>query len=958
MNHSIPALSLLCLACLGGTPASAQAPAPNSRDLPGLGAVMAAATEPRLREAMLLEEQAGDLKRAEAIYREVAADAATSEGVRDVARLRLGALQHRLGRAEEARATLQPLVAAKGPFAERASALLAGTTQDPVPAPSTMAQSLVDRATAVLRTQNGPPDSLREDILWLGAEGPPAIVAALRAQRDKSTTTYAWLADLLLALGNAPAVEYLQEVAREVDPKGRMAVLMASRGEFAPDVLPVLVQFALAPDPEGAVAKRLLQLGVSRRFTEDQFLLLAAATDAPPRLVAQEWLRAQGATAFADAPAGSAARFDFLRRSLDDSNPAVARAAHRVLQMAASQSRAGLLLALGRLGTGKVDLRGLPGIRLDDELLEAMLSVARNTGPMREQDVACESLASLLQEHPVAEDAFSTAGCSSLLALAELGYYRGDRASPGMPRGQIELHAGAFLRVCTPDQFVAAASTRMPVQFVQPLLAGAGSKPMRLPAADLRRMVESFRGAQLPAAWGQTSLFGADPQSGMVGWLAESLFKAVGAMGDASCVSWLRELAAAEPASVPYVLRALLALLEKQPEDAGIRDAVGALLGAPGTKWNQDYRAAVCRKLVDAGDLRGVEWLLARKGDEPQVVPSESALEPLLISLAALGTKATGPQPQLTRCWRDLLQQLPLPVLAILAKRSAGTLPVHALVPVLERAAGEGIPTAVADRVFRTVTDEMLETQEDLRAAMEQALARDHFLELVPRGRTVPQWMVRFLPVVRVHLARPESAATALWVMLQCDSVPTAAEWVGLLGMAEVRVDALGKLRGPLDRSVRDRLRALLADPDADVRTEAVQAVERCIDIPTMSGEGFLDAMLGLLVGQPDAVSKVTADVLQRLRTHQEQKAFWERFHKGVVLGPEATTARLVELAMTGDRSQRLLAITALGAAGATDALPYLVEWATRDPDEGLRKAAEEAIRQVGERTLRAGTGR
>jgi hypothetical protein len=913
-----------------------------------------------MREAMLLEEQAGDLKRAEAIYREVAADAATREGVRDVARLRLGALQHRLGRAEEARATLQPLVAAKGPFAERASALLAGTTQDPVPAPSTMAQSLVDRATAVLRTQNGPPDSLREDILWLGAEGPPAIVAALRAQRDKSTTTYAWLADLLLALGNAPAVEYLQEVAREVDPKGRMAVLMASRGEFAPDVLPVLVQFALAPDPEGAVAKRLLQLGVSRRFTEDQFLLLAAATDAPPRLVALEWLRAQGATAFADAPAGSAARFDFLRRSLDDSNPAVARAAHRVLQMAASQSRAGLLLALGRLGTGKVDLRGLPGIRLDDQLLEAMLSVARNTGPMREQDVACESLASLLQEQPVAEDAFSTAGCSSLLALAELGYYRGDRASPGMPRGQIELHASAFLRVCTPEQFVAAASTRMPVQFVQPLLAGAGAgaKPILLPAGDLRRMVESFRGAQLPAAWGQTSLFGAGTQGEVGSWLAESLFKAVGAMGDASCVSWLRELAAAEPASVPYVLRALLALLEKQPEDAGIRDAVGAMLGAPGTKWNQDYRAAVCRKLVDAGDLRGVEWLLARKGDDPRVVPSEKALEPLLTSLAALGANATGLQPQLTRCWRALLQQLPLPVLAILAKKSADTLPVHALVPVLERAAGEGIPTAVADRVFRTVTDEMLETQEDLRAAMEQALARDHFLELVPRERAVPQWMVRFLPVVRVHLARPESAATALWVMLQCDSVPTAAEWAGLLGMAEVRVDALGKLRGPLDRSVRDRLRALLADPDACVRTEAVRAVERCIDIPTMSGEGFLDAMLGLLVGQPDAVSKVTADVLQRLRTHQEQKAFWERFHKGVVLGPEATTARLVELAMTGHPSQRLLAITALGAAGATDALPYLVEWATRDPDEGLRKAAEEAIRQVGERTLRAGTGR
>jgi hypothetical protein len=106
-------------------------------------------------------------------------------------------------------------------------------------------------------------------------------------------------------------------------------------------------------------------------------------------------------------------------------------------------------------------------------------------------------------------------------------------------------------------------------------------------------------------------------------------------------------------------------------------------------------------------------------------------------------------------------------------------------------------------------------------------------------------------------------------------------------------------------------------------------------------------ALLQLVQHQEPEVRQAANEALAKIRFVHEQKSYWDRITKGLDASPTSAVEKLLLQAKPGaPAEQRLLAITSLGALGMPEALPFLIEW-TQDTDADIAKAAKDAITQI-----------
>jgi hypothetical protein len=114
-----------------------------------------------------------------------------------------------------------------------------------------------------------------------------------------------------------------------------------------------------------------------------------------------------------------------------------------------------------------------------------------------------------------------------------------------------------------------------------------------------------------------------------------------------------------------------------------------------------------------------------------------------------------------------------------------------------------------------------------------------------------------------------------------------------------------------------------------------------------MLAQGSVPKLLLALRDGEDEVRAAAMEALQAIRMYHEQKTFWDRFADGIATGRDAAAAKLLAQGKPDQpREQRLLALRSLGALGAPEALPYLIDWSA-DADTELADAARAAIEAI-----------
>ncbi|MFT4516281.1 MAG: HEAT repeat protein [Planctomycetota bacterium] len=105
--------------------------------------------------------------------------------------------------------------------------------------------------------------------------------------------------------------------------------------------------------------------------------------------------------------------------------------------------------------------------------------------------------------------------------------------------------------------------------------------------------------------------------------------------------------------------------------------------------------------------------------------------------------------------------------------------------------------------------------------------------------------------------------------------------------------------------------------------------------------------LIELLRDTESHVRTVAADALTRIRFYHQQQTHWDRVLKGLDASPASATEKLlVQAKPDAKKEQRLLAIKSLGVLGATEALPFLIDW-TQDADKDIAGAAKAAITKI-----------
>ncbi len=172
------------------------------------------------------------------------------------------------------------------------------------------------------------------------------------------------------------------------------------------------------------------------------------------------------------------------------------------------------------------------------------------------------------------------------------------------------------------------------------------------------------------------------------------------------------------------------------------------------------------------------------------------------------------------------------------------------------------------------------------------------------RPDLVPQVEDRLLELL--HDPRHAAAAAQVLVRAEGDRVPALLAVAGLVG-------------------IRDRasyLKALGATGDPRV----------------------VPVLLEALQSTDPGVYQAANDALARLRSIQEQRAFWESW-QAFGLGRDPVAALLAKV-RSDKRDVRVEAVRALGTLGAKEALPVLVDL-LEDEDPAMRAAAREALERI-----------
>ncbi|HEX6810783.1 MAG TPA: HEAT repeat domain-containing protein, partial [Planctomycetota bacterium] len=157
----------------------------------------------------------------------------------------------------------------------------------------------------------------------------------------------------------------------------------------------------------------------------------------------------------------------------------------------------------------------------------------------------------------------------------------------------------------------------------------------------------------------------------------------------------------------------------------------------------------------------------------------------------------------------------------------------------------------------------------------------------------------------------------------------------------KVRIFAIQGIPARLGAAGDKLVLPLTKDPDDEVRKAAASCLSALVS------KDAVPALIELLRDANEQVRSRATDALTRIRFYHEQQAHWDRILKGLDASTASAAEKLLLQAKPGaPKEQRLLAITSLGALGAPEALPFLIEW-TSDADAEIAGKAKAAITQI-----------
>ena len=913
-----------------------------------------------LAAAKLAEEAEGDLRKAADGYATLAADATVDEPVRDEARLRLAAIALRTGDRARAEATLTPMTEAGGARAERAQAVLQGQAaqgQDEI------AATLAKRARSMLQEMvlmrgigkwehfsaafEKDWARLLQDAAWLGVPAAVAVIGQLEEERKgvAQPEVVSGLADILLRTGSPATVAYYQGAARDADPVWRLRLLGAGANQHsvARDLKPALFEFLRAPDPDGKVVERL-QLLTSEIDTKD--VLRLAADPAPAARVFAFWAVSGMASKARNAmPGGPDALFTttdidtmvgLVNAALDDRDPAVARNAHMALgQLVGLSQRAAesFVQRLPKLAQTAGYVSSMRPQRIDDALVTRMVEAAVALGRLTPE--AGRASSGRMDPRPMIANflgaeghEWTAASVEGLCKLAELGYLV-DSSGP--------LFLARLRSVATGEQWarVLEQAPQVGEKWFRRVMEEFSMPVEAVPV--LQRLFADFAKGPGPIGWETRTLVEEKSRSKTEGtWIAYWLLAAVGASGDGSHAAWIVEQAKAFPVLANGAEDALARMEVRLKKDLRVLDAMSDLLESDVlAQLVLVKQQALLACLVNGAHADGpaVFARLVEAGGDASFYELAGCV---VGTLSEADAKAKLLWPDYLKASHDLFD--------FLASAPQTPLAEDALATVLLRLA-EQPNASLAGKTKDLIHKAEVRARPDVRWAMRAAVWQPMFLEHAVLNGWNVEWLADFEEDLRASLLKSKQPQQQLRALVACDKPVSAAEWK--LGLehedANARAVAIAALPRGIDAEVRKMLFARLGDEDWQVRSIAVEVLNKVVPLDVLVTEGVA-GLVPLMRDPNSSVKEAATKVLDDLRRYQEQRAFWDRFQAGVQTGPEATVSKLLLQAKAGQpKEQRLLAIDALASIGQMDALPYLIEMTT-DSDPELANLARGAV--------------
>lgn len=966
-SHAVmrPIPRIVCAAVLA-VQVPAQTTQPEGGGVPGVAA---------LARVQVIEEQEGDLAAAEREYRALLARPAAevAAAVRQEAQLRLGRLLLRLGRADDARGVLQQAAQGGGLLAAEARHLLQGQG----PEGERQAQ-LRERARVILRSLDdrvsGIP-AVHNDLMWLGEPAAVETVGYLRGLRA-SLTDHANLQRFRPAIwvmlgflwhhGGPAAEEFFRSLPTDPNVEWRRACVDQCH-QASDTMVPVAWALARDPDPEGKVNSAVLRL--AHRVPLADFLPLLEDPSPVVRGAAFQRLVAP-ATEVTPLPALELVeRIEpVLRRGLSDPDPRAARPVWQFLLRALSSPVAFRIVLewLPRWPAGQ-EVPTLWGRRLDDADLQHVLRTAEALGPLAagERHAIKVRLAELVTGHL---PAWGEVGVAPMLRLLDLGYGRERSRKEAAFERLVQQAADADLvRLVGLLDRVAEAEQVVGFLCLRDLPEGCAAPLQR----HLTALLQQPDQPQQPQQQQQLQM---------------SVYQACQAIGrtrSPAAAAWLADLAARRPewygmavhgavwigARAP--LRELLILATEHGSAASARDQVFAELARQGDEAAIPLFPRAYRLGLDASspqhprvpdwlrnERRGVGWLLPMKvidgtgqvrsvnrwdGYDPGQL---AAAWPLLLAGPARNEVIA----DLVEHARDLTEDAALALAETLAEDLDALAAVFADSSLERLSRGRDNRATRQDTLNRALhlVARMTSAGDDPRAVrhrtaiarlLEQPRATWAVASELPRD-VVPQ----FADQLRRLLRDPRLARPALAALRRAEVSLETADWLALLQGEDgygVRLEAVRALREPVAPEVLRAVEDCLQTGDDDLRAAA------CATLGRLLAADSAGALLAALRDADGGVRAAATEALQRIRLYHEQKAFWDQFQQGIATGREAATAKLLSQARPGaPAEQRVLAIRSLGALGAPEALPYLIEW-SQESDAAIAVACQAAITAI-----------
>lgn len=881
----------------------------------------------RLARAIVIEENEHDVGQAIELYRALAQDAGADASTRDEASLRLGLALRRIGKDDESKAVLEALVARGGALAEQARTAL----QDPGDAENAMIREKV--AQFVSRGEL----SLEDELVLLGAKAVPELIRAIaivgRGGMPRPCR-------VLLRIGGEDVVAWLNELRISVDTWGQQSALVGfgetqsrttsgaqrNRVKVSAEVRDALVAFLDHSNAEvrATAITELWSLVPAKRVFD-------AAGDGDPgvrrkawEIIANRWNELRHESGEADSFEQLAPHLD---RALSGSDPEAVAPALQAVKFGTRTPRGralylrAMLLPTFSWNTGFESIDNA----LPDELAIEVAATVRALGPVDVTPALGRSAPTQRQAglgglvHGLVWS-WTDASRETVLLLLDNGYE---------VRSLVNFLGSYGRRDDIPQ--IARDLRRVP-ELAEGLLrwmAETGVPPAAF--APLREYLDDIVAGRLPK----------------VSWVATAL----GTIDNEQSAAYLRALAF-EQERVSVAVSGLVRG-KSEPTRAVMRELLVLDSAHPGYRRLEagysilDTRAQLLGQLVKIGDVptldllprayelglgggRGLRAVLSAKleGWSEQTYNDDQIAHSVEVCLA---TKRED-------VWADLLNTnqwftLGGSALEVIAK--------HALeCPRGQRAGTVGrllrsLGVTGRDALAAAVLTDPADLADDVRRAVIGILAEE------PVGQR-PVDLEPLLPVLQ-NLAKTNLASQILNMFARIGDARHAAFVRGYLSAEDYQVrraavDALIELSGS---KAADDLLPLFESGKVDKDFGILSDVAR-----KLLDRRFVPLLLAAM-RRPGADHAKITQALEAIRFYEEQTAHWQRFLDGSNLDANsAAEALLKQAGRDNKRVIRLMAIGSLGALGAAETLPFLIDY-TEDPDAEIAAAAKTAVTQI-----------